>query len=104
MKPEQVPLPISVKARSAAVRYAEENRLPVNLDMLGGIVDAAVAAVLSMIAAQERQQLSTVSCPFDRLDHGGLGEEDPCPVCGELGTRSGNNEPGSRGGCVSRYR
>lgn len=104
MKPEHLPLPWSVAARRAAVRYAEENRLSVNLDMLGGIVDAAVAAVVPMIAAQERQNLATVSCPFDRLDHGGLSEEDPCPVCGELGTRSGHDEPGSRGGCVSRYR
>jgi hypothetical protein len=117
MKPEHLPLPWSVAARRAAVRYAEENRLSVNLDMLGGIVDAAVAAVVPMIAAQERQNLATVSCPFDRLDHSGLSEiepnllifllletEDPCPVCGELGTRSGHDEPGSRGGCVSRYR
>lgn len=104
MKPEQVPLPISVKARSAAVRYAEENHLPVNLDMLGGIVDAAVAAVLPMIQAQAMQHMQSVSCPFDSLDHSGFSEEDPCPVCGELGTRAGNDEPGSRGGCVSRYR
>ena len=104
MKPEQVPLPISVKARSAAVRYAEDNRLPVNLDILGGIVDAAVAAVMPMIAAQERQQLSTVSCPFDRPDHSGLGEEDACPVCGALGISSGSDTLGKVGGCVSRYR
>ena len=103
MKPEQVPLPISVKARAAAVRYAEANRLPVNLDMLGGIVDAAVASVMPMIQADERR-LSTAACPFDRLDHAGLGEDDPCPVCGDLGTPSGHDELGSRGRCVSRYR
>lgn len=104
MKPEQVPLPISVKARAAAVRYAEANRLPVNLDMLGGIVDAAVAAVVPMIVAQEQAHMPTVACPFDRMDHSGLGEEDPCPVCGDLGTHLGHEKPGSRGGCVSGYR
>lgn len=104
MKPEQVPLPVSVKARAAAVRYAEANRLPVNLDMLGGIVDAAVAAVLPMIRAEERQNLSTASCPFDRADHSGLTEEDPCPVCGALGTSSNSATLGKVSGCVSRYR
>jgi hypothetical protein len=38
------------------------------------------------------------------MDHSGLGEEDPCPVCGDLGTHLGHEKPGSRGGCVSRYR
>lgn len=104
MKPEQVPLPVSVKARAAAIRYAERNRVNVNLDMLGGIVDAAVAAVMPMIQAQARQHMSSVSCPFDRADHSGLSEEDPCPVCGALGTSSSSDPLGKVGNCVSRYR
>lgn len=102
MKPQQVPLPVRVNVRAAAIRYAEEHRLNVNLDMLGGIVDAAVAAVMPMIQAEERR-MNTMACPFDSLDHSGFGEDDLCPVCGDRGTQPGN-ESGSMSRCVSSYR
>lgn len=43
------------------------------------------------------------TCPFDRIDHGGLEPEDPCPVCGDLGTFGPDGEdPPSR--CISGKR
>jgi hypothetical protein len=43
-------------------------------------------------------------CPFDRMDNGGLAPEDPCPICGDLGTFSeeGEDDPPSR--CISNRR
>lgn len=38
------------------------------------------------------------ACQFDRGDHG-LSPEDPCPVCGDMGTSDFEEEPVSR--CVS---
>jgi len=38
------------------------------------------------------------TCPFDRIDHGGLAPEDPCPVCGDIGTPATDDQP-SR--CIS---
>lgn len=45
-------------------------------------VDAARAALAAAEARAARQQ----PCPFDSPDNGGLLPEDPCPVCGDLGT------------------
>lgn len=101
MKPEQVSLPVSVAARRAAMRYAEQHRLPVNLDMLGDIVDVAVA---HMIAAEDRARRASATCPFDREDHGGLSEEDVCPVCGLLGTPSDQVGADLASRCVSLHR
>jgi hypothetical protein len=104
MQTRDLSVPVSVAARGAAMRYARQHQLPVNLDMLGDIVDVAVAAVAHMIAAEDRARRASATCPFDREDHGGLCEEDVCPVCGLLGTPSDQVGADLAGRCVSLHR
>ena len=71
----------------------------------GKITDERMAVLI--LAALRAAGYAIVSvgsqCPFDRIDHGGLLPEDPCPICGDLGTFSptGKDEP-SR--CISNRR
>ena len=50
---------------------------------------AALAVAEPAVREDERTEQRTAlkgMCPFDRPDHGGLLPEDPCPICGDLGT------------------
>ena len=47
---------------------------------------AVAEPVIRERAAAEARAVRQQPCPFDSPDNGGLLPEDPCPVCGDLGT------------------
>ena len=56
-------------------------------------------AALAIIEPAVREDLLSSACPFDRAANN-LEPEDPCPVCGDLGTFT-DDAPPSR--CITRH-